>query len=62
MGDSTNIMDVFMQQMEESGNLLQLTVEEKDNEFYEQQVKSDQAFMLVFPRYDATIMPIRNFS
>ncbi|XP_055341867.1 atrial natriuretic peptide receptor 2-like isoform X2 [Paramacrobiotus metropolitanus] len=50
MGDQTNIMDVFMQQMEESGYLLQAAVEEKDNELLEQKIRSDEAFMKVFPR------------
>lgn len=50
MGDQTNIMDIFMQQMEESGYLLQQAVEEKDHEFLEQKIMSDRAFTLVFPR------------
>ena len=50
MNDQTNIMDIFMAQMEESGSHLQNIVEEKDNELLQQQFRSDKAFLYVFPR------------
>ncbi|OQV18778.1 Atrial natriuretic peptide receptor 2 [Hypsibius exemplaris] len=50
MGEHTNVMDVFMQQMEETSHQLEVTVQEKEKALARQEVRSDEAYLEVFPK------------